>query len=85
MQDQPIEGAGVLAPDVLEHAVLALLLDRESPGVWSVSEVAQALGSEVRAADALVGLHMAGLVHRWDEFVCASRAAVRCWTVAQAV
>jgi len=26
-----------------------------------------------------VGLHMAGLVHRWDEFVCVSRAAVRWW------
>jgi hypothetical protein len=82
MQEQPIEGVGVLSPDVVERAVLALLLDRGSPGVWSVGELAQALGSEVCAADALTGLHMAGLVHRWGELVCASRAAVRCWAVA---
>jgi hypothetical protein len=40
---------------------------------------AQALGSEVRAAHALVSLHAAGLIHRLEEFVFPTRAAVRFW------
>jgi len=56
---------------------LHLLLDDQTAGVCSEREVAQAIGSEVRAARALVSLHACGLIHRLEEFVFASRAAVR--------
>lgn len=65
------------AGDAVERVVLALLLSSEGPGLWSVGELAQEVGSEVRAVDAVVGLHAAGLVHRCGEFVFVARAAAR--------
>lgn len=59
-----------------QAAVLELLVD--SDGVlWSDAEVARAIGDRIRAADALGALHRAGLVHRLDGFVFATRPAVR--------
>jgi hypothetical protein len=77
MQDQtsPREAAAEL--DQLERVVLHLLLDTRSPGILSEREVAQALGSEAHAAHALVSLHASGLIHRLEEFVFPTRAAVR--------
>jgi hypothetical protein len=60
-----------------EHAVLGLLMDPDAPDLWSVDEIARAIGNEVDAVDALVGLHAAGLIHRCHEFVFASRPTVR--------
>jgi len=45
-------------------------------GVWSEREVAQAIGSDVRAAHALVSLPASGLIHL-EAFVFPTRAAVR--------
>jgi hypothetical protein len=58
-----------------EGDVLALLLDARLPWLWSMAELARELGGDLPAADAVTGLHAAGLVHRCDEFVFASRAA----------
>jgi hypothetical protein len=63
--------------DRAERAALELLLAWQAPGHWSLAELARALGGEVRAADAVAGLHAAGLVHRHGEFVFATRAAAR--------
>jgi hypothetical protein len=57
-----------------DSAVLGLLLDPESERPWSVDEVTRELGRD--PADSLVRLHGAGLVHRMDGFVWASRAAL---------
>ncbi len=77
MQDQPISGDALGASDETQRIVLALLLEPRPPGLWSVQELAREVGSQILAADAVVGLHAAGLVHRVHEFVFASRTAAR--------
>ncbi len=63
--------------DRTERAVLCLLMDPDAPDLWSVAEVARAIGDEVAAIDALVSLHAAGLVHRCHEFVFITRSTLR--------
>ncbi|MGD1056312.1 MAG: hypothetical protein ABR992_02765 [Solirubrobacteraceae bacterium] len=63
--------------DELQFLVLALLLDRECRGPWSVDELAREVGFELGTSDAVVGLQAAGLAHCCGEFVFASRAASR--------
>jgi predicted transcriptional regulator len=77
MQDQPNPRDAAAELDQLERVVLHLLLEAGPPGILSEREIAQAIGSEDRAAYALVELHSAGLIHRLEEFVFATRAAVR--------
>ncbi|MGO8906685.1 MAG: hypothetical protein ACLQMH_13845 [Solirubrobacteraceae bacterium] len=77
MQDQPNPPGVTAELDRVEHAVLCLLMDPDAPELWSVAEVARAIGSEVDAVDALVSLHAAGLVHRCHEFVFATRPTIR--------
>jgi predicted transcriptional regulator len=61
-----------------EWIVLELLLDPEAQRPWSLEEVAREIGTPIAVADALDGLHAAGLVHRTaDGFVFATRAVVR--------
>jgi hypothetical protein len=79
MQDQTSPRDAVAELDQLERVVLHLLLDAETAGVWSEREVAEALGSEAGAAHALVSLHASGLIHRLEEFLFATRVAVRFW------
>ena len=71
--------------DQAERSVLELLLGPEVPGLWSVHEVGVALGSEVRAVDAIAALRSAGLVHLCHEFVFATRAAARCMELGEAL
>lgn len=63
--------------DEVQFAVLALLLDPDCPGPWSLAELAREVGCATTAAEAVVGLHAAGLAHRRGEFVWPSRPAVR--------
>jgi hypothetical protein len=77
MPDQsnpPCVAAGL---DRSERAVLFLLMDPAAPDLWSVTEVGQALGSEVDAIEALLRLHAAGLIHRCHEFVFVTRSTLR--------
>ncbi|MFI4985175.1 MAG: hypothetical protein ACHQAV_04205 [Solirubrobacterales bacterium] len=60
-----------------ESFVLTLLLDPDSPCVWSIDELARELGDPTDAADAVARLYAAGLVHRCGEFVFATRSAAR--------
>jgi hypothetical protein len=78
MQDQPTQRDVAAELDEAERAVLHMLLDSEVPGPWSVHEIEVEMGSRVRAADAIAGLRRAGLVHRCEEFVFATRPAARC-------
>jgi hypothetical protein len=67
-----------------EWIVLDLLVDAEVQRPWSVEEVIREIGSPIAAADALDGLHAAGLIHRTaDGFVFATRAAVRYHEIAE--
>ena len=60
------------SPEATEQAVLALLLDE---GLWSTEEVAREIGDPLAATDALASLYGAGLVHRVEGFVFATRPA----------
>jgi hypothetical protein len=77
MQDQPIEPELDRLGNDTEFVVLALLLEPDSPGPWTDAELAREVGCELGAADAVVRLHAAGLVHRSGELVFASRSASR--------
>ena len=77
MPDQPNPRGVAEELDSTEHAVLCLLMDPDAPELWSVTEVARALGSETEAVDALVSLHAAGLIHRCHEFVFVTHPTVR--------
>jgi hypothetical protein len=77
MRDQPNAPAVERRRDETQFVVLALLLDPDCPGPWSLAELAREVGCEITVADAVVSLHAAGLVHRCDEFVFATRPAVR--------
>jgi hypothetical protein len=78
MQDQPIdERRSDPIGDEPERLVLYLLLEGDGPPLWSVQELGREIGSELTAADAVVGLHASGLVHRLGEFVFATRTAAR--------
>lgn len=74
-QPNPSDPAAHL--DRVEHTVLSLLLNPETPGPWSVAEIARAVGNELDAIDALAGLHAAGLIHRCHELVFITRPAAR--------
>jgi hypothetical protein len=63
--------------DEVQFLVLALLLDVECPGPWSVDDLAREVGCEISAAEAVVRLHAAGLAHLCGGFVFATRAASR--------
>ena len=60
-----------------EAVVMLMLLHAGHWWPWSMAEISQELGSELLAADAVAGLHAAGLVHRFGEFVLPTRAATR--------
>lgn len=70
--------------DDLERGVLALLLDSENPGPWSLDELAREVGDELQTIDAVARLHAVGLVHRCHEFVWATRPAARLHHLADA-
>lgn len=60
-----------------ELVVLTLLLGEPAMRFWSMHELARELSDESRTADAVASLCAAGLAHRCEEFVFATRAAVR--------
>ena len=79
MRDQRNHGAAGEPPDqdVLEHALLHLILERH-PAQVHVDEAVRELGEErFLVDDALAALVGAGLLHRHADFVTATRAAVR--------
>jgi predicted transcriptional regulator len=63
------------ADDRTDSAVMGLLLDDESQRPWSEDELAREIGDDLATADSLSRLHRAGLIHRIDPFVFATRPA----------
>jgi hypothetical protein len=62
--------------DIVDKAILALVLTPEEQRPWSVHEVELEMGDKLDTIDSLARLRAAGLVHRCGEFVFASRAAL---------
>jgi hypothetical protein len=59
-----------------EGAILGLLLNFKAGSIWSVEEVIGQLGaSRVEVIDGLANLQAFGLIHRFGDFVFATRAA----------
>jgi hypothetical protein len=59
-----------------EGAILGLLLNFEAGSLWSVEELVRQLSTpRLDVMDGLASLQAAGLVHRVDDFVFATRAA----------
>ena len=77
MRDEPSPRSDQGEPGRSESAVLLMLLHMGHPWPWSIGEIGRELGNELLAADAVVGLHAAGLVHRTGEFVFPARSATR--------
>jgi hypothetical protein len=60
----------------VEGAILGLLLNFEAGSLWSEEEVVSQLSaSRLEVIDGLASLQAAGLIHRMDDFVFATRAA----------
>ncbi len=70
-------------PEQAERMVLSLLLDQNAHGPWSERELGLELGDAVEAQDAVASLHAAGLVHRCHDLVFPTRAAARCFRLAE--
>jgi hypothetical protein len=60
-----------------DFGVLNLLLTSYQPGLWSVDEVARAIGNPLAVTDAVMRLESDGLIHRQGDFVFPTRAAIR--------
>lgn len=59
-----------------EGAILGLLLNYEAGSLWSVDEVVRQLSApRLDVMDGLANLQAAGLIHKVDDFVFATRAA----------
>ncbi len=81
MHSKPISEAE-LSETGSELAVMHFLL-MDQP-VWSQAELATALGDRIDAEDAVSRLAASGLVNRWGDFCCASRAAHHQYALDQA-
>ncbi len=84
MPDEKRIPAGESEEARVDWLVLDLLIDDDRQRPWSVREVIREHGHLQNALDALDRLHGAGLIHRTeDDFVFATRAAVRYSQIAQ--
>ena len=64
----------------IDNVVMSLLL--RGPWPWSARELAQELGNEIEALDALQRLASHGLAHRLEDFAFPTRAARRAAEIA---
>jgi methionyl-tRNA formyltransferase len=60
----------------VEAAIMGLLLNFDAGSIWAVEELVRQLSApRLEVIDGLAELAAAGLVHRLDDFVFATRAA----------
>jgi hypothetical protein len=76
MHREPIPAPAV-DDETIDAGILGLLLNPTKQRPWSVDEVAREIGNNMAVADGLARLYGAGLIHRLDGFVFATRSAVR--------
>ncbi len=67
----------------IDDVVLSTLLDAQGAGLWSMEELIREVGERVAVEDSVARLLRAGLAHRCDGFVLASRAAFEYARIAQ--
>lgn len=67
----------------LDQAVLGLLLDSDKQRPWSETEIAREISTPGHVPASLKRLRIAGLIHRWNDLVTASRSAVRFHEITQ--
>ncbi len=67
----------------LDRGVLGLLLDIDKQRPWSEAEIAREINTPGHVPASLKRLRTAGLIHRWNDLVTASRAAVRFHEITQ--
>ena len=75
MQDQPNETVEEQVRRT-EQTILTLVLSG-GQRIWSVEELVSEIGRRLEVVDSLAALQAAGLVHRCQDFVFATRAALR--------
>jgi hypothetical protein len=61
---------------VVEAKILDRLTDWEDQHPWSVEELVRALGYRITVGAALRNLHGLGLIHRCDDLIFPTRAAL---------
>jgi hypothetical protein len=83
MQHQPTPMSEAEKQEHTDGVILEALLDHDAQRPWSVDEVASEIEDPEAASDSLGRLLRAGLIHRLDGFVFASRAALRADQIAQ--
>ena len=76
MQDKAKRSPCVEQDEMFDRAVMGLLLGRYQ-GLWKVEEVEREIGDPIHVQDSLARLHGAGLIHRLDDFVFPTVAAVQ--------
>jgi hypothetical protein len=76
MQHQPIPMSVAEQDAQTDTTILEVLLDDDAQRPWTENEVALVLNDPIAASDGLGRLARAGLIHRLDGFVFASRAAL---------
>jgi predicted transcriptional regulator len=67
----------------LDRAVLGLMLDIDQQRPWSEVEIAREISTPGHVPASLKRLRTAGLIHRWNDLVTASRSAVRFHEITQ--
>ncbi len=67
----------------LDRGVLGLLLDIDRQRPWSEAEIAREISTPGHIPVSLKRLRTAGLIHRWNDLVTASRPAVRFHEITQ--
>lgn len=75
MQDQPNETVAEQARRT-EQTILILLLTK-GQNIWSIEDLVSEIGRRMDTVDALAALQAAGLLHQCNDFVFATRAALR--------
>jgi hypothetical protein len=61
----------------IDMLILEMLLDKDAQRPWRIEEIERELDIPEEAPDSIGRLARAGLVHRLDGFVFASRTAIR--------
>lgn len=83
MQDQPTPMSEQEKEAHTDGVILEVLMDTDSQRPWAVFEVEHEIGDAETVSDSLGRLARAGLIHRLDRFVFASRAALRADQITQ--